>query len=190
MVIALRAWQSIQKHKPPPGFLIKIINAAIVKELTLINPLFRYLSKYFYSTLSLFQDILYWGLNPSCFPSLSKILQLYSWCSANLLASFYKNISRYLQQHTSTFIIGLVCFFSARAFLISAIIIAKIIYLGFLASYANGVALIIQISKVLSEFRLSLVFCLGLGSVLGIELVLNLGLGSLSIPFMVEYRFF
>jgi len=35
------------------------------------------------------------------------------------------------------------CFFSARAFLISAIITAKIVYLGFLASYANRVALII-----------------------------------------------
>jgi len=41
---------------------------------------------------------------------------------------------------------GLVCFFGARAFLISAIIIAKIVYLGFLATYANGVAPIIQIS--------------------------------------------
>ena len=46
-------------------------------------------------------------------------------------------------------------------------------------------------SKVLSEFRLSLVsyiisyLCLGL--VLGIELVLYLGLGSLSILFIVEY---
>jgi len=38
---------------------------------------------------------------------------------------------------------GLVCFFSARAFLISAIITVKIVYLGFLASYTNGVALII-----------------------------------------------
>jgi len=38
---------------------------------------------------------------------------------------------------------GLVYFFSARAFLISAIIIAKIVYLGFLASYTNKVALII-----------------------------------------------
>jgi len=36
-----------------------------------------------------------------------------------------------------------VCFFSAKAFLISAIVIAKIIYLGFLASYTNRVALII-----------------------------------------------
>jgi len=38
---------------------------------------------------------------------------------------------------------GLVYFFSAKAFLISAIIIVKIIYLGFLASYTNKVALII-----------------------------------------------
>ena len=146
------------------------------EELTLINPLLRYSSKYFYSTQSLFQDILYSGLNPSYFPSLSIILWLYSWCSTNLLASFYKNTSRCLQQHTSTFIVGLVCFFSARAFLISAIVTAKIIYLGFLASCANGVALIIQISKVLSELRLSLVF--------------YLGLGSLSILFIVEYQFF
>ena len=52
---------------------------------------------------------------------------------------------------------GLVYFFSARAFLISAIIIVKIIYLGFLASYINRIALIIWISKVLSKLRLSLV---------------------------------
>jgi len=47
---------------------------------------------------------------------------------------------------------------------------------------------------VLSEFRLSLVsyivFYLGLGLVLGIELVLDLDLGSLSILFIVEYQFF
>jgi len=48
--------------------------------------------------------------------------------------------------------------------------------------------------KVLSELRLSLVSYivsyLGLGSVLDIELVLDLGLGSLSILFIVEYQFF
>jgi len=46
-------------------------------------------------------------------------------------------------------------------------------------------------SKVLSKLRLSLVSYivsyLGLGSVLVIELVLDLGLGSLSILFIVEY---
>jgi len=46
-------------------------------------------------------------------------------------------------------------------------------------------------SKVLSKFRLSLVSYivsyLGLDLVLGIELVLNLGIGSLSILFIVEY---
>ena len=88
---------------------------------------------------------------------------------------------------------GLVCFFSAKAFLILAIITAKIIYLGFLASYANGVALIIRISRVLSLFRLSIASYiasyLALGLVLGIELVLDLVLGSLSIFFIVEYQF-
>ena len=53
-VIVLRAQQSIQKRKPPLGFLIKITSAAIGKELTLINYLSRCLSKYFYSTQSLF----------------------------------------------------------------------------------------------------------------------------------------
>jgi len=47
---------------------------------------------------------------------------------------------------------------------------------------------------VLSEFRLSLVSYIvsysGLSLVLGIELVLDLGLGSLSILFIVEYQFF
>jgi len=86
---------------------------------------------------------------------------------------------------------GLVCFFGAKAFLISAIVIAKIVCLGFLASYTNRVAPIMWISKVLSELRLSLVSYMvsysGLSSVLGIELVLDLGLGSLSILFIVEY---
>ena len=86
------------------------------------------------------------------------------------------------------------CFFSTKAFLILAIIITKIIYLGFLANYANGVTPIIWMSKVLSEFGSSLVsyivFYLGLGLVLGIELISNLGSGFLSIFFIVEYQFF
>ena len=49
-VIVLRAQQSIQKRKPLLGFLIKITSIAIGKELALINPLSRCLSKYFYST--------------------------------------------------------------------------------------------------------------------------------------------
>jgi hypothetical protein len=48
-----------------------------------------------------------------------------------------------------------------------------------------------QISRVLSLFRLSIVSYivsfLGLGLVLGIKLVLDLGLGSLSILFIVRY---
>jgi hypothetical protein len=67
----------------------------------------------------------------------------------------------------------------------------KIVYLGFLASRASGVALIMQISRVSSLFRLSIVSYivsyLGLGVVLGIELVLDLGSGSLSILFIVRY---
>jgi hypothetical protein len=72
-----------------------------------------------------------------------------------------------------------------------AIITAKIIYLSFIVSRASRVALIMQISRVLSLFRLSIVSYivsyLGLGLVLGIELVLDLGLGSLSILFIVRY---
>ena len=79
------------------------------------------------------------------------------------------------------------CFFGAKAFLISAIITAKIVYLGFLASRASGVALIMQISKVLNLFRSSMVSYLGLGLVLDTELVLDLGSGSLSILFIVGY---
>ena len=82
-------------------------------------------------------------------------------------------------------------FFNTKAFLISAIITAKIIYLGFLVSRASGVAPIMQISRVLSLFRSSIVSYivsyLGLGLVLDIELVLDLGLDSLSILFIVEY---
>ena len=73
---------------------------------------------------------------------------------------------------------GLVYFFSAKAFLILAIITAKIIYLGFLVSRASRVALIMQISKVLSLFGSSIVSYLGLGLILDIKLVSNLGLGS------------
>ena len=79
------------------------------------------------------------------------------------------------------------CFFSTKAFLILAIIIAKIIYSGFIVSYTNRVALIIRISRVLSLLRLSIVSYLDLGLVLDIELVLDLGLGSLSILFIVGY---
>ena len=85
--------------------------------------------------------------------------------------------------------VGSVCFFSTKAFLISAIVIAKIVYLGFLASRASGVAPIMWIFRVLSLLGLSMVSyivsCLGL--VLGMELVSDLGLGFLSIFFMVEY---
>jgi hypothetical protein len=84
-----------------------------------------------------------------------------------------------------------VYFFSAKAFLISAIVIVKIVYSGFLVSRASRVALIIQISRVSSLFGLSIVSYivsfLGLGLVLGIELVLDLGSGSLSILFIVGY---
>jgi hypothetical protein len=84
-----------------------------------------------------------------------------------------------------------VYFFSAKAFLISATIMAKIVYSGFIASRASRVAPIIQISRVLSLFELSIVSyigsCSGLGLVLDMELVLDLGLGSLSIFFIVGY---
>ena len=83
------------------------------------------------------------------------------------------------------------CFFSAKAFLILAIVIAKIVYSGFLASCASGIALIMWISRALSGFWLSIVSYivsyLILGLVLNTELVLDLGLGSLSILFIIEY---
>ena len=191
-VTALRARQSIQKRKLPLGFLTKITSIATGNELALINPLSRYLSKYFYSIQSLFQDIPYRGLNLGSFPSSIIILQSYSWRSGSLLASSYKNTSRCLQYSTSTFIAGLVYFFSTKAFLILAIVIAKIIYSGFLVSRASRVAPIIQISKVLGLFRSSIVsyLGLGLGLVLDMELVLDLGSGSLSILFIVGYQSF
>jgi hypothetical protein len=71
---------------------------------------------------------------------------------------------------------------------------AKIIYLGFLASRASGVAPIMQISRVLSSLELSIISYIvsysALGLVLGTKSVLDLGLGSLSIFFIVEYQFF
>jgi hypothetical protein len=84
-----------------------------------------------------------------------------------------------------------VYFFGTKAFLILAIIIAKIVYLGFIASHTSRVAPIMQTSRVSSLFGSSIVSYvvsyLGLGSVLGIELVLDLGSGSLSILFIVGY---
>jgi hypothetical protein len=84
-----------------------------------------------------------------------------------------------------------VYFFSAKVFLILAIITAKIVYLGFLASRTSRVALIIWISRVLSSLGLSIVSYtvpyLILGLVLSTELVLDLGSGSLNIFFIVEY---
>ena len=72
-----------------------------------------------------------------------------------------------------------------------AIITAKIIYLGFLASYTSGVALIMWISNILELLRLFIVSYivsyLGLDLILNIKLVLDLGLGSLSILFIVRY---
>ena len=89
---------------------------------------------------------------------------------------------------------GLVCFFGTKAFLISAIITAKIVCLGFIVSYTNRVALIMQIFRVLSLLRSSIVFYvvsyLILGSILGIKSVLDLGSGSLSILFIVGYQSF
>ena len=155
-----------------------------------MNPLFRYLFKYFYSTQSLFQDIPYRNPNPSYFPSLNIILQLYNQYSTSLLASFYKNTTKYLWYFTSTFIAKLIYFFGTKAFLILVIIIIKIVYLGFLTSHANKVALIIWISKVLSKLQLFTVSYLFLGLILSIELVLNLDLSSLSILFIVGYQFF
>ena len=82
-------------------------------------------------------------------------------------------------------------FFNAKALSILAIIIAKIVYLGFLASCTNKVALIIWIFRVSGLFRSSIVsymvFYLGLDLVLGKKLVLDLGWGSLSIFFIVKY---
>ena len=63
------------------------------------------------------------------------------------------------------------CFFSAKAFLISAIITVKIVCSGFLASYTSGVAPIIWISKMLSKLRLSLVSYIV--SYLGLSLIVT-----------------
>ena len=77
------------------------------------------------------------------------------------------------------------CFFGAKAFLILAIVIAKIVYLGFLASYISEVALIMRIFIVLNKLWSSAVFYIG--SSLAFSLVLNLGLNSLNILFIVKY---
>src|SRR6266700_6977639 len=85
---------------------------------------------------------------------------------------------------------GLVCYFGAKAFLMSAIVMAKIIYLGFLARCTSGVTLIIWIFRVSGKLWLSTVSYIGFSSVsaLGTGLVLNLG--SLSIFFIIKYQFF
>jgi hypothetical protein len=84
-----------------------------------------------------------------------------------------------------------VCFFSIKALLILAIVTAKIIYLGFLASCTSGVALIIWIFRVLGLFKLFIVSYmvsyLSLDLVLDKKSMLNLGLNSLNIFFIVKY---
>jgi len=84
--------------------------------------------------------------------------------------------------------------FGTKAFLISAIVTAKIVYSGFLASHTSGVAPIMQISRVSNSFRSSIisyvVSCSALSLVSGTESVSDLGLGSSSILFIVEYQFF
>ena len=74
---------------------------------------------------------------------------------------------------------GLVYFFGAKAFLILAIVIAKIMYLGFLVSCISGVAPIMRIFIVLSKLWSSVVSYMGSFSASG--LVLDLDSGSLSI---------
>ena len=66
-----------------------------------------------------------------------------------------------------------------------AIIIAKIVYLGFLASYISGVAPIMQISMVLNKLWSSTVSYMGSSS--AFSLILDLGLGSSNILFIVKY---
>ena len=65
---------------------------------------------------------------------------------------------------------------------------------GFLASRASRVALIMQISRVSSLFKSFIVSYVvsysASGLVLGTESVLDLGLGSLSILFIVGYQSF
>ena len=82
---------------------------------------------------------------------------------------------------------GSIYLFSTKAFLISAIVTAKIVYSGFLVSHASRVALIMQISRVLSSFRSSIVSYIVSYLGLVLVLVLDLGLGSLSILFIVGY---
>jgi len=83
-----------------------------------------------------------------------------------------------------------VYFFSTKAFLILAIVTAKIIYSGFLASRANGVALIMWIFKVLSKPKSSSISYTDSYLSLDLVLILDLGSGFLSIFFIIEYQFF
>ena len=76
-------------------------------------------------------------------------------------------------------------FFNTKAFLISAIGIIKIVYLSFLVSYISGVALIMWISIVLSKLWSSAVSYIGFS--LAFSSVLDLGLNSLNILFIIKY---
>jgi len=84
---------------------------------------------------------------------------------------------------------GSVCFFGAKAFSISAIVIAKISCPCFLASHASEAAPIIQMSIVLSELKSSAVSYVGSSSSVS-GLVLNSGSGSSSILFIIKYQSF
>ena len=84
---------------------------------------------------------------------------------------------------------GSVCFFGAKTFSILAIVTAKISCLCFLANCASGAAPIIQMFIVLNKLRLSAVFYIGFSSSASGS-VLDLGLGSSSILFIVGYQSF
>jgi len=84
-------------------------------------------------------------------------------------------------------VVGLVYFFCTKAFLILAIVTVKIVYLSFLASRANKITLIMSISRVLNKSKLFLVSYADSYLFLSLVLILDLGSGSLSIFFIVEY---
>jgi len=84
---------------------------------------------------------------------------------------------------------GLVCFFGVKAFLISAIVTAKISCPYFLVSHASRAAPIIQMFIILSELRSSAVSYVGSSSSVSGS-VSDSGSGSLSIFFIVGYQSF
>ena len=111
-----------------------------------MNPFSRCSLRYYYITSSSSYNILYSGPNFSVILGLSSILKSYlSRYGGSQSINYFLNLLIRLQYSSGIRGRGLIYCFSSSAFLISSIIIAKILQSRFLANEIKGAACIIQI---------------------------------------------